>query len=693
MDIEIRTIVSEDSEVRIMPNSRKITGRCIVFLKESRNLGGFTEIILPEAVQGVIDKSDVFAYLNHDKARGVLARSDKGTGSLTLQPDEKGLNYTFDAPAFGLGDELIENIKRGDIKGSSFAFSIAKGGDKWERKSDGTALRTINKFEVLYDVSPCYNPAYVNTDVALRSLDEVKKEDLEITIDPIIKGEDLNITLENNLEPLEILEPELKVELETKPVIEEPIIEPIVREEPKVEEPVIEQRDINLIHNLMTIKELKTLMADATEQNDKIFEAKKAENRTLTDKEEATIANNNQLMKEYGLEIESEMRKEGPASFVGAGGPYFHFAKEKEEFSLLKTIRAQINKDPLPEAARDITALGKEQFRCADKTATGFVTIPNYERAVVGRKELRAAIAAQTPTAGQEIVAEDKKAILPPLVDRLVFSQAGVTYMPGLVGDVSMPSYAGTAVVWADENEESSDGGTTFSEVTLAPKRLTAFLNVSKTFLAQDGVGAERLLLDNIANAVARMLEKTILGPATLSTKKPSGIGYKLNAANGGGETILTGAAITHAAMVGLETAVDVAKALQGNLAYITNGTARGILKVIDIGTSNDTGDFLMMNNQMNSYPVLVTNAIGTDYGAAPGTGNMVCFGNWADLCIGQWGGYDITVDPYTRSKFNQVVIVINAYFDAKGLRGKYQPGDATTLDEYTKSFSALSIS
>jgi HK97 family phage major capsid protein/HK97 family phage prohead protease len=642
-------------EIRTL-NKRTVEGYAIVFNSESRDLGGFKEIILPEAIEGVIEQSDVLALVNHDINKGVLARSTNGRGSLKLIPDKKGVKYSLEAPKTALGDEVIEGINRGDIRTSSFSFSVGKEGQAWERRGK-MAIRTITKFENIYDVSAVYREAYENTSVALR-----------------------------NLETLEKLELEQKLEPEAKPITEEPVTEPIaVRDEPKVKEPIEEQKDsINLKHNSMTITELKALKAEAREQNDKIFEAKKTEKRTLTDKEEAQIAENNQKMKEYDLEIESEMRKEGPASFVGGGGPYLHFGRPKEDFSLIKTIRAQLNKDPLPEAARDLTALGREQFRSADKTATGFVTIPNYEKAVVGGEKRAYPIQAQTAAHGEEIVAEDKKAILPPLVDRLVFSQAGVTYMPGLVGDVSIPTYAGTTVVWADENEESTDGGAAFSEVVFAPKRLTAYLDVSKTFLAQDSVGAERLLLDNIANAVARMLEKTILGPATLSSKKPSGIGYKLYAT-----AKLTGATITHAAIVGLETAVDVSKALQGNLAYITNGTARGILKILDLGDTNDTGEFLMMDNQMNGYPVLVTNAIGADYGN--NSGNLVCFGNWADLCIAQWGGYDITVDPYTLARWNQVEIVINAYFDAKGLRGS--TGADATLDEYAKSFSALSIS
>jgi HK97 family phage major capsid protein len=143
--------------------------------------------------------------------------------------------------------------------------------------------------------------------------------------------------------------------------------------------------------------------------------------------------------------------------------------------------------------------------------------------------------------------------------------------------------------------------------------------------------------------------------------------------------------------MVGLETAVDVSNALDGNLAYITNGTGRGILKSIDKGVANDTGEMLMTDGMLNGYPVLVTNSAATTAGDDD-TGELLVFGNWADLCIAQWGGYDITVDPYTAAATNQVKIVINAYFDAKGLRGTATTGSGTAADDYAKSFASLAI-
>ena len=150
--------------------SRKIEGYAIVFNSLSHDLGGFKEIIKPEAIEGVLERCCILALLNHDESRGILARYKNGEGSLELTVDEKGLKYRFEAPHTQLGDELVEGIKRGDITTSSFAFTIAE--EEWSQNENGEHIRTIKKFDQLFDISPVYREAYGDTTVALRNLSE-----------------------------------------------------------------------------------------------------------------------------------------------------------------------------------------------------------------------------------------------------------------------------------------------------------------------------------------------------------------------------------------------------------------------------------------------------------------------------------------------------------------------------------------
>ena len=166
-----------EENISVQPDSRLVEGYAVVFNSESRDLGGFTEVIEPTALEGVVPKSDVLCLLNHNEDKGVLARCKFGVGSLTLEVDDIGLRYSFEAPNTNLGDELLEGLKRGDINASSFAFKV--GEDRWTKRNDGSYLRTISIINELFDVSPVYRAAYDATTVSVdtRGLDEAKAKD------------------------------------------------------------------------------------------------------------------------------------------------------------------------------------------------------------------------------------------------------------------------------------------------------------------------------------------------------------------------------------------------------------------------------------------------------------------------------------------------------------------------------------
>lgn len=174
-DIERRALsIAPEALTDGDPEGRKVTGYAAVFNEQSELIfGEFKEIIHPGAFDGVIDRSDVFALLDHDQRRGVLARSKFGAGSLQLSVDEKGLRYEFEAPRTALGDELLEAIRRGDITASSFGFTVRE--ETWVTNGDNTSTRNILKVEELFDVSPVYHPAYTGTSVNARSLSKAKE--------------------------------------------------------------------------------------------------------------------------------------------------------------------------------------------------------------------------------------------------------------------------------------------------------------------------------------------------------------------------------------------------------------------------------------------------------------------------------------------------------------------------------------
>ena len=175
METQVKEIRNTTGEVTVTGDTEKRTveGYALLFGVKSDGLN-FEEVIERGALDGVLEKSDVFALLNHSYERGVLARWKRKAGSLNLSVDERGLKYTFEAPKTTIGDELLENIRRGEVDSSSFSFLVEK--DTWEYTEKGKAKRSIQKIGLLFDVSPVYDAAYSKTTVSLRGKEDLDKQ-------------------------------------------------------------------------------------------------------------------------------------------------------------------------------------------------------------------------------------------------------------------------------------------------------------------------------------------------------------------------------------------------------------------------------------------------------------------------------------------------------------------------------------
>ena len=530
-NIEVRSF---NVELRGEGDSRHIEGYGSVFNERSVDLGGFTEIIAPGAFDGVIERSDVKAYLDHNPERGILARSRNGQGSLHLELDERGLKYSFDAPKTPLGDEVVEGLRRGDYSQSSFAFTVQD--ESWSKEEDGRYLRTINKIGGLYDVSIVANPAYEGTSVALRSLDAFKAQEVP---------------------PQE--------EVQEAPVDETPVEEPKEETKPEVQE-----------------------------------ESEPKENRNNT---------NNKI--------------------------------NMKNFSLIKAINDVVNNRNINEDALAVIEMGATEMRKSGLSYSGQIQLPVEERD--DPKPTDGAIAATAQTQGEEIVETEKLDILGPLRGKSILAEAGCTFLTGLVGNISIPMYSGSTCGWKGEMVAADNGMGEFDTVELSPKRLTAYIDISKQFLVQDSVGAEEMLRADIVNALVAKLEKTIFGDADGDATKPAGIFYNAEEANP-----------SYAEVCDAEA--DLTDYL-GDKRFVMSPSAKSAFKQTTISGQLSDLRLLMQGNEVDGYPVSSSSNV-VDGGWA--------FGDFRELVVAQWGAIDIVVDPYTLATKNAIRLVINAFFDAK---------------------------
>lgn len=149
--------------------ARRIKGYALVFNRLSEDLGGFREQIAPEAVLRTLREGlDVRALFNHNPEI-VLGRTKAGT--LRLDKDPHGLAVTIDPPDPVNPPNLLESIRRGDISGMSFSFRTLE--DSWDFKTDPPTRTLLDM--IVREVSPVTFPAYSDTSIAVRSMDDAAR--------------------------------------------------------------------------------------------------------------------------------------------------------------------------------------------------------------------------------------------------------------------------------------------------------------------------------------------------------------------------------------------------------------------------------------------------------------------------------------------------------------------------------------
>lgn len=383
---------------------------------------------------------------------------------------------------------------------------------------------------------------------------------------------------------------------------------------------------------------------------EEILNAGKSEKRKLSAAEKDAF----DAVKKEIEDLDTEIRQKTdtpPVPVIKMGNS----REQAKDFSLLTAIRKIANNEDLDDSTKAFIAKGKEDMRAAGLQPSNRLILP---------MEHRAAIQASASNSGIEAISEEKLDMIGPLRDALVLSKAGATMLTGLKGNVSIPVYAGTTAAWKGEGVTAADGAGATSEVTLGPKRITVFIDISNLFLTQDTTGADALFKQDIIDAIAGKLEATVLGKENVSADQPLGLFYTAPGLKG---------AASWANIVGLETAVDTANALQ-NCSYITNPGGVGLLKTTN-KVANQNGYLMDPDGKLNSYNVFTSGHVAKALQSGSDEYGII-FANWKEFLLAQWGAIDIKVDTITRAAFDETRLVVNSYWDAKFRRSNaYKTG------------------
>ncbi len=326
---------------------------------------------------------------------------------------------------------------------------------------------------------------------------------------------------------------------------------------------------------------------------------------------------------------------------IGGSADIGMSASEVRSFSFQRAINALAN--PNNREAWEAAAFERECSEAAQqragKPSQGIMVPSDVLR---GQRDLLVG----TATAGGNLVSTDLRTgdFIDLLRNRLALANVGATVLNGLQGNVSIPRQTSAAsAFWVGENAAPTESQQAFDQISMTPKTIGAFVDYSRKLLLQGSIDVESMIRNDLARVLSLEIDRAgIYG--TGSTNQPLG----LTNTTGLGSQTITGTG-TFAQYVEMETKVAVANADVASMYYIINATSRGALKTTEKSAGGTVGNFALMDDTLNGYPVVVTNQLGT---------NDCLFGDFSQMILGLWSGLDLKIDDISGATAGTVRVI-----------------------------------
>lgn len=433
----------------------------------------------------------------------------------------------------------------------------------------------------------------------------------------------------------------------------------------------------------MNIKALKEERNGLIQELDQLSAKISAEKRRMTEQEVARVTEINEQRSKLDAEIEAaeiiERSKGNPTPIYGGGDE----GESKEIEKIYRSVNFGdvlngVNSRGMSKEIAALHELGQEENKIAGGdlnvdsrsvlVPTGFFAYQAQKRA-----EKRAAQTAGTNSAGGFLVPTIVGSIVDFLKPRMILGEAGATFMGNLSGNIQFPVDSALGV--ASYNTETGDAAelaSTFSALTMSPKRLTAYTDISWQLKRQSSQDVSNWVMDKLLNAIAIGWERAAIKGG--GSNEPTGIlanssvpvFYAGNAASN--STNADGAFLTYQDVLNLMGSVEGNDAF--NFKYITNNKVKAKLMGTPVQTSGVEGNFVvdkLIPNVLAGSPALYSSNVPSNLskGASSGILSALIAGDFSYLMLGQWGAIEVTVDPYTQGLKGTDRIIACAYTDA----------------------------
>ena len=418
------------------------------------------------------------------------------------------------------------------------------------------------------------------------------------------------------------------------------------------------------------MKTSKQLREERSAISDKIAELSKVEDLNDAQKAELRSLVNNEAKLTEDIELALDLEKRAAAVAGNAGKPSNSERKEMRNFSISKMITEFETRG----GEHGITGLEKELIEESKKEARSLGVNPTglyLSNAVFSAANEKRTMTAATDADGGYLIPTEKIEWFDALFANSVLQKLGVQKLTGLAANTDIPGF-GSAVVtgWANgETGTQSPDDPTVVNRSLRPKLLYGATNISKRLAIQTNRSVDQMVMQDIMAAMAQALQAAVINGSG-SSGQPTGI---LNTSDIQSVAMGTnGGALSFAKVMELWSAIAQANCNLDNFKWLTNPKvfAKGLQLPTDTGSGamviTYNGNFGGIPNAIAGYPILSTSSVPSTLtkGSSSGVCSALIGGDFTQTVVGQFGGVEIIIDPYTGARSGYTALTINQFVD-----------------------------
>lgn len=215
-----------------------------------------------------------------------------------------------------------------------------------------------------------------------------------------------------------------------------------------------------------------------------------------------------------------------------------------------------------------------------------------------------------------------------------LIEELGIKFIQGLTANAQYPLIDGNISQWVEECEAGNIENTTFTSITLSPRRLLSYVELGNELVLNPTTDLLGAVEEDMKEAIyAKVLDTMLKELVTNHEAETNPTTYTI---------------AEYSDIIDLELVASGKKMVQP--IYLVSPTAASKLKAM-----TTTVFPVMIDGKINGFQVIETPYLDNE---------DIILADWTRLVLGNFGGFDVTVDDITQQHLGIIRLIINSWWD-----------------------------